>query len=62
MADTARRVWRKSTHCDSAACIEVARMQPMVAMRDGKDPGGPLLTFEVKQWRAFVRAICDREL
>lgn len=62
MAGTVHVVWRQSTHCESNACIEVARMQPMVAVRDGKDPTGPMLTFGVSQWRAFVEAVRDRAL
>jgi hypothetical protein len=62
MAGAVHMVWRKSSHCEASACVEVARMQPMVAVRDGKDLGGPVLTFEAKQWRAFVRAVCDHEL
>lgn len=62
MADTAGRVWRRSSHCESNACVEVAPMQPVVAVRDGKDPCGPVLIFPREQWRAFVEALRSHDL
>lgn len=57
-----RHGWQRSTHCDSGACVEVARMQPMVAVRDGKEPEGPVLIFASREWQAFVAAVRDHEL
>ncbi|GLI00421.1 hypothetical protein Pa4123_56970, partial [Phytohabitans aurantiacus] len=62
MADTRRPMWRKSSRCDKDTCVEVALAQPMVAVRDGKDPAGPMLIFRAEEWRAFVRALRDHEL
>jgi uncharacterized protein DUF397 len=28
-----------------------------MAVRDSRDPGGPVLTFSRKDWQAFVRAV-----
>ncbi|WP_281900875.1 DUF397 domain-containing protein [Phytohabitans aurantiacus] len=55
-------MWRKSSRCDKDTCVEVALAQPMVAVRDGKDPAGPMLIFRAEEWRAFVRALRDHEL
>ncbi|MCW6006128.1 DUF397 domain-containing protein [Micromonospora sp. CPCC 205371] len=62
MAGAVHVLWRQSSYCESNACVEVALAQPLVAVRDGKDRTGPVLTFEVEQWRAFVAAIRDHEL
>jgi hypothetical protein len=62
MAGTAHHVWRKSTYCESAACVEVARAQLVVAVRDGKDPDGPVLIFLPREWQVFVAALRDHQL
>jgi hypothetical protein len=52
--------WRKSSYSGSngGACIEVADNVPgVVAVRDSKDPGGPVLAFRADDWRAFTVAI-----
>ncbi|WP_422774011.1 DUF397 domain-containing protein [Plantactinospora sp. WMMC1484] len=49
--------WRKSTRSgtNGGECVEVAENLPaVVAVRDSKDPAGPVLTFELAAWRAFV--------
>ncbi|WP_433114743.1 DUF397 domain-containing protein [Micromonospora sp. CA-246542] len=49
--------WRKSTRSNGSggACVEVAKNLPgLVAVRDSKDPDGPVLVFEPEAWRAFV--------
>jgi hypothetical protein len=62
MADIGRPFWRKSTWCDSNNCVQVVLAKPLVAVRDGKDRDGPVLTFGVAQWRAFVASLRDHEL
>ncbi|MFG1838113.1 DUF397 domain-containing protein [Micromonospora sp. NPDC049175] len=49
--------WRKGTRSNSSggACVEVADNLPgVVAVRDSKDPTGPVLAFTPDAWRAFV--------
>jgi hypothetical protein len=49
--------WRKSTRSNGSGgnCVEVADNLPgVVAVRDSKDPDGPVLVFEPEAWRAFV--------
>jgi len=48
--------WRKSTFSGNGGdCVEVARNLPgIVAVRDSKDPDGPVLTFTADEWRAFI--------
>jgi hypothetical protein len=52
--------WRKSSYSGSngGGCVEVADNLPrVVAVRDSKDPGGPVLAFRPDDWRAFTVAI-----
>ncbi|MDG9677035.1 DUF397 domain-containing protein [Micromonospora sp. DH14] len=49
--------WRKTIRSgpDGGNCVEVADNLPgVVAVRDSKDPGGPVLLFPPGAWRAFV--------
>ena len=49
--------WRKSSYSGNGGgnCVEVARNLPRaVAVRDSKDPGGPVLTIESTGWRGFI--------
>ncbi|MEH0933085.1 DUF397 domain-containing protein [Micromonospora sp. CPCC 205558] len=49
--------WRKSTRSNGSGgnCVEVADNLPgVVAVRDSKDPTGPVLVFTPGSWRAFV--------
>src|SRR6266568_3379195 len=53
-------LWRKSSYSGNggADCVEVARNLPRtVAVRDSKDPHGPVLTVESAGWPAFPAAM-----
>ena len=55
--------WRKSTRSgpDGGNCVEVADNIPdLVAVRDSKDPAGPVLAFGPAAWRAFVAGTSER--
>lgn len=51
--------WRKSSYSghDGGDCVEVAALPGAVAVRDSKDPGGPVLTLTPAQWRALLGLI-----
>lgn len=38
-------------------CVEVAPLRDGTAVRDSKDPDGPILTFPEDTWRAFIGAV-----
>lgn len=43
-----------ATDCSLGDCVEVAVAGTQVQVRDSKDPGGPVLTFSLDEWRAFL--------
>lgn len=60
--DPSRATWRTSSHSGAnGSCIQVAPAAPGVAVRDSKDPGGPVLAFPARQWTAFTAAIKTRQ-
>jgi hypothetical protein len=62
--DLSRAVWRKSSRSggNGGNCVEVARNLPgVVAVRDSKDPDGPVLTFTAAEWEAFTAGVRDGE-
>ncbi|MGH8603602.1 MAG: DUF397 domain-containing protein [Gammaproteobacteria bacterium] len=46
--------WRKSTASGSGACVEVARAEEMILVRDSKNPAGPAFAFSGVEWEAFL--------
>lgn len=49
-------VWHKSSYsAQGADCVEVAGSASACAVRDSKDPRGPVLAFTPRAWSAFVR-------
>lgn len=60
--DTTRDIdltWRKSDACPGGpTCVEVAALpEGGMAVRDGKNPDGPVLRFDAGEWAAFVVAV-----
>jgi hypothetical protein len=53
--DRSGLAWRRSSRSTGADyCTEVARIADGVAVRDSKDPFGPVLAFTLEAWRRFV--------
>ncbi|HEY9389153.1 MAG TPA: DUF397 domain-containing protein [Mycobacteriales bacterium] len=54
--DLGTAVWRKSSHSGSdGQCVEVAFVDARrVAVRDSKNPAGPVLLFTGAEWATFV--------
>lgn len=47
--------WRKSAKTQAnGQCVEVARLGDVVGVRDSKNPDGPVLTFTVAEFEAFL--------
>jgi hypothetical protein len=55
--DLTRAEWHKSSRSggNGGNCVEVARnLSRVVAVRDSKNPHGPVLAVESAGWRAFI--------
>jgi hypothetical protein len=61
--DLGNAVWHKSTRSGpwTDNCVEVAFVDGAVAVRDSKDPTGPVLVFTAGEWDAFVDGAKDGE-
>jgi hypothetical protein len=60
MVDLAGAAWHKSTRSggNGGDCVEIAANLPgVVAVRDSKDPAGPVLTVSHAAFRAFAATV-----
>lgn len=49
--------WRKSSYSgggNDSNCVEIRSRRGLVAVRDSKDPRGPVLAVAPEDWRAFT--------
>jgi hypothetical protein len=63
MADLTGARWHKSTRSGSNGgdCVEVADNLPdVVAVRDSKDPDGPVLIFGRDTWTEFIGTLKEQ--
>lgn len=52
--------WRKSSYSGNGGgnCVEVASLADgTIAVRDSKNPDGPVLTFTPAGWREFIGSV-----
>ncbi|MFF4242626.1 DUF397 domain-containing protein [Actinomadura geliboluensis] len=55
--------WRKSMASQgSQGCVELAPLAGSVAVRDSKDPEGPMLVFDRDAWRQLAERVNGGEL
>lgn len=47
--------WRVSSFSDGMQCVEVAAIDGGIAVRDSKDPAGPVLHFTKGELLAFLQ-------
>lgn len=60
--DITRVTWRKSTRSNGQGeCVEIAELTDMIAVRDSKNPTGPVLRFTQAEWQAFIDGAKDGE-
>jgi hypothetical protein len=56
--DLSRAQWKKSSYSgNSGNCVEVAHFGQAVAVRDSKDPDGPVVAVTSTEWRAFLSRV-----
>ncbi|WP_158844434.1 DUF397 domain-containing protein [Saccharothrix deserti] len=54
--DLTNATWRKSSRSTSQAnCVEIAHVANRIAVRDSKNPDGPVLLFGKVDWSVFSR-------
>ncbi|GAA0524090.1 hypothetical protein GCM10010172_00610 [Paractinoplanes ferrugineus] len=53
--------WRKSSRCASNACVEVAKVDGGIMVRDSKNPERTPLVFTPEEWSAFVEGVNQGE-
>lgn len=53
------RTWIRSSYSSSTkfSCVEVSHEPPATAVRDSKDPDGPVLTFSPAAFGKFLRRL-----
>nr|WP_066361212.1 DUF397 domain-containing protein [Herbidospora mongoliensis] len=55
-------VWQKSRYSNQGNCVEVARLAgSLFALRNSRDPDGPVLIFTGAEWAAFSHGMKDGE-
>ncbi|MGH3223966.1 MAG: DUF397 domain-containing protein [Streptosporangiaceae bacterium] len=52
--------WRRSRHCESGACVEVAAVDNAVLIRSSASPEGAQLALGHDKWREFVGRVKRR--
>jgi hypothetical protein len=56
-----RAQWKKSSYSgNSGNCVEVADLGQAVAVRDSKDPKGPVLVVTPSEWQGFIASLSMR--
>ena len=62
--DADQLAWRKSSASGafSTSCVELARDAWAMLVRDSKNRLGPLLAFDLSDWRVFLDELCASDL
>jgi hypothetical protein len=57
VVDPSRLKWRKAqSSVNNGACVEVADADGMIAVRDSKNPVGPVIMYTRHDWAVFLDA------
>ncbi|MGW1651224.1 DUF397 domain-containing protein [Streptomyces atratus] len=56
--------WFKSSYSggNTTECVEAAHLPQATAVRDSKNPDGPMLTFGNASWAGFLTAVRHQQL
>jgi hypothetical protein len=55
-------IWRHSSFCNGGTCLEIAVQGGVIAVRDSRNPEGPVLRFSAERWQEFVGGIKSGQL
>jgi len=62
MGETSGATWRRPARCgNESACVEVEFAGDHVRVRNSQQPEGPITTFDLDEWAAFVNAVKGNE-
>jgi Domain of unknown function (DUF397) len=53
-SERADLVWQKSTASTGGNCVEVAFTEAAVHVRNSRQSSGPVLSFTIPEWNAFL--------
>ena len=53
--------WKKSSYCNTGACVEVALTADGALVRDSKNPHVAPLAFTTEEWSAFLQGVLANE-
>ena len=48
--------WHRGNSCADNSCVEAARQDERVYVRDSKQPDGAVLCFTLREWEVFLGA------
>jgi Domain of unknown function (DUF397) len=46
--------WRIAVKSGGGNCVQVARRDSVIMIADSKHPGGPVLSYTLQEWDAFL--------
>ena len=60
--DHGRELWRKSSRSSDTSCVEVARGDGLLLVRDSKGPETQILAMAPEDWRRLLERIRQGDL
>ncbi len=60
MSNDQKIEWKKSSFCITQ-CVEVAKIEGKIAIRDSKNTSGGLFLFTQDEWSAFIKGVKNGE-
>jgi hypothetical protein len=46
--------WRTASKSAGGNCVQIARRNDVIMVGDSKNPGGPILSYTLAEWDAFL--------
>jgi hypothetical protein len=58
----AQSAFRTASFCGNSECVEIAKRDGLIVLRDSAQPHGTMLHYAVGDWGSFVRKIKSGQL